>query len=63
MNNIEYFNSQDIMAEYDTYYAEDYRAWGQCYPVMARDLAAYLGDQWTQSGLDDVAGHGHREEA
>ncbi len=34
------------MAEYDTYYAEDYRAWGQSYPAMAQDLRFYLGDQW-----------------
>lgn len=41
-----FYNSQDIMAEYDTYYAEDYRAWGQVYPAMAQDLRFYLGDQW-----------------
>lgn len=35
------------MAEFDTYYAEDYRAWGQVYPAMAEDLRYYLGDQWT----------------
>lgn len=47
MSNIVYYASQDVMAEYDTYYAEDYRAWGQVYPVMAQDMRAYLGDQWT----------------
>jgi hypothetical protein len=47
MSNIVYYNSQDIMAEYDTYWAEGYRAWGQTYPSMALSLRQYLGDQWT----------------
>lgn len=46
MSNIVFFNSQDVMAEFDTYYAEDYRAWGQLYPAMERDGRFYLGDQW-----------------
>ena len=46
MTQIVQYNAQDIMAEFDTYYAEGYRAWGQSYPAMAQDLHFYLGDQW-----------------
>lgn len=46
MSNITFYNQKDVMSEYDTYYAEGYRAWGQSYPAMNEDLRFYLGDQW-----------------
>jgi hypothetical protein len=54
------YNSQDIMSEYDTYYAEDYRAWGQVYPAMAQDLRFYLGDQWYGSEVDALREEGRQ---
>jgi hypothetical protein len=46
MDNIVFNNPKDIMAAYDTMYAEGYRAWGQSYQTMSDDLKFYLGDQW-----------------
>src|ERR1017187_8467763 len=54
------YNSQDIMSEYDTYYAEDYRAWGQVYPAMAQDLRFYLGDQWYGDEVNSLREEGRQ---
>lgn len=61
MSNIVFFNSQDIMAEYDTYYAEDYRAWGQTYPAMIQDLQFYLGDQWYLEEVQALREEGRKQ--
>lgn len=55
------FNGQDIMAEFDTYYAEDYRAYGQLYPAMAQDLRFYLGDQWYQEEITAFKEEGRKQ--
>ena len=47
MDNITFQNPKDIMAAYDTMYAEGYRAWGQNYQSMSDDLKFYPSDQWT----------------
>ncbi len=49
------------MAEYDTYYAEDYRAWGQVYPAMAQDLRFYLGDQWYLEEIQNLREEGRKQ--
>lgn len=60
MSNILYYNSQDVMAEYDTYYAEGYRAFGQLYPEMAQDLRLYLGDQWSNEERNALKEEGRK---
>ncbi|MDX1532810.1 MAG: hypothetical protein R3230_01235 [Nitrosopumilaceae archaeon] len=36
----------EILQDFDTYYDDAYAAWNAYFPMAARDLRFYLGDQW-----------------
>lgn len=40
------YDGLSIVNEYNDYYQEAYYAWNPFYPLAARDLRFYLGDQW-----------------
>lgn len=41
-------SDREIVNTFDTLYNDAYRAWDEFYPLAARDLRFYLGDQWSQ---------------
>lgn len=46
MSTLTFESPKDALAQYDTYWAEGYRAWGQAYPIWEQNMRFYLGDQW-----------------
>lgn len=42
------YNGLEIVQQYDSYYEEAYYAWNPFYPLAARDLRFFLGDQWDE---------------
>ncbi len=42
------YNGQSIISQYNDSYESDYYAWNPFFPVAARDLRVYAGDQWNE---------------